>query len=112
MKTAQVIGIYNPLQKLAVGNLEKPEFPFQSTARSTGATVIFLTVVPSVDRPVDGAQPVGRPPGLPAPPEIWVVTVGRPPGRQALYAGHVHISCAHRSTGPVDRQQVWQIFQD
>ena len=48
-------------------------------------TVIFLTVVPPVDRPVDRAKPVGRKPGRPAAPESWVLSVGRPPNRPAYF---------------------------
>ena len=43
-------------------------------------TVIFITVVPTVDRPVD------RPP-----PESGALSVGRPCGRPAELAGHVHV---------------------
>ena len=43
-------------------------------------TVIFMIVVPPIDRPVD------RPP-----PESGVLSVGRPCGRLAELAGHVHV---------------------
>ena len=84
---------------------------FRSTGQSTGLAVIFLTVVPPVDRPVDRTKPVVRLPGRPAVPKSKVLSVGRPPGRPAYQAGHVHvfmhIGRPVRSTTsrPVDRQQ-------
>ena len=87
MKSAQDMGIHNPLQKLAIGNLGKPELPFRSIARSTGATVIFLTIVPLVDRPVDRAKPSIDCPVDRLTPESGVLSVGRPRGRPAVVAG-------------------------
>ena len=99
-KTAPKTPLYRARRKLAIA-AEKVKTALPVDRRSTGPTVIFLTVDAPVDCPVDRAQPVGRspgrpavpesgvlsigrPPGRPAPPETWVVTVGRPPSRPAL----------------------------
>ena len=65
------MGIYSPKTNLPVGSRKG-----QNALPVDRPTVIFLTVVPAVDRPVD------RPP-----PESGVLSVGRPPGRPAEVAG-------------------------
>ena len=107
--------------KYARWQQERTILPFQSTARSTGPTVIFMTVVPPVDRPVDRdwiqratalyrstgtgyreqQLSVGRPAGRPGPfPEsraLW--PVDRPVDRGQIQRAKL----SGRSTGPVDR---------
>ena len=56
-----------------------------------------------VDHPVDRAKAYGRPP----PPESGVTSVGRSHGRSAKPTWPLCTSCAHRSTGSVDRLLVW-----
>jgi len=87
-KSAQEKAYISPLKNLPVGSLERSKMTF----RSTDATVIFLTVVPLIDCPVDR-------PAL----ESGVLSFGRPRGRPAFYGWPVHISRAHRSTDLVDR---------
>jgi len=71
-------GIYIASQKSAYWHPERAELPFRSTARSTGITVIFMTIVPSVDRPINRQKPsVDRPVDRP-PPESGVLLVDRP----------------------------------
>ena len=52
------------------------------------------------------ATAIDRPPGRLPGRSRGVLSVGRPCGRSAFMAGHMHVPCAHRSTVPVDRPLV------
>jgi len=70
------------------------------------ATVIFLTVMPPVDRPVDRTKPsVDRPVDRPAP---RVGAFNRSIGLLCLACAHYR---THRSTSPVDRSLVRLTFR-
>ena len=78
LKSAQEMGIYNPFSKTSRWQSEKARFALPVNRPVDRPTVIFLTVVPPVDPPVDRAKPsVDRPVDRPAP-ESWVLLVGRP----------------------------------
>ena len=96
-------GIYSPTKISARWQQERAVLPVRSTARSTGPTVIFMTVVPPVDRPVNRAWnqratalwPVDRPVD-----RSWIQRAEPSVGRPGPFSDSRTLC---RSTDPVDR---------
>ena len=63
VKNSPIDGYYMPLKKSARWQPGKVKNDLPVDRPVDHPTVIFLTVVPPVDRLVDRAQPVSRPPG-------------------------------------------------